>query len=168
MIIIEKAQDCSTITIKSQHLYNWIQPGTTVTSITLSFVYNTSGSSTLSFVTGDVTTEVIGGNNYGVLTLESADFGQAESVISDGVYCFTLTTVDNTVTYTENAATFIDCTMKCTLAEKLWNEPELLIYAKHEAISKYLECNPCDCSLAYKLYNDLLCDLGLSTLPCGC
>lgn len=157
---VTKASDCSSITINSTWLADFDGGSPTVTNATLYYTVNGGTEQTVVLTTVQVT----GAN----LVMTPTFFGQGASILTDGIYCFRLQTTTASTVNKEYGNAFIECSLKCTLAEKLWNNPELLLYSRYEAIKHYQECNTCDCATVYDLYLNLLCDLGLSNTPCGC
>lgn len=159
-MILNKSSDCASISISSSYFSDFISVSPTVVSIRL--YYTVNGGTELSY---DITEDDIDVNT---ITLDPEFFEQGTETLCDGVYCFRLATTLDEEVVVERGIVLVDCGFKCTLAEKLWNNPESLLYSKVEAIKAYADCNACDCSTSYKLYLDLLIDLGLSNTPCGC
>lgn len=155
---VTKNDTCTELTLTSTQ----ITALATADTATVYYKVNNATEASFTITSADVTNSTI--------TITPTTLGQGGTTFNDGVYCFRLVvTVDSTsVTTTEYDSILIDCGLKCTLSTKIWNEPEKMLHSKHRAIELFLDCKSCDCSTAYNLYQDLICELGLSTSPCGC
>lgn len=153
---ITKTNDCSSISITDSILTNFAD----YDSVILYHSTNDGTEKSYTVTVDDITS--------GTITLDPVFFEQSSDVLCDGIYCFKLkASTGDELTY-KYGRILVDCSLICTLAEKLWNTPETFLYSKYEAIKLYSGCHECDCTTSYKLYLDLLCDLGISNTPCGC
>lgn len=156
---ITNNNNCTSITIYSSILTNY----STYMSVSLNWSHNSTDNTYTEYVVQS--TDVVNGT----VTLDTSFFSQQADTLADGVYCFKLVAqLESGDVEIDFGSIFLYCDMACSIAEKLWNEPESLLYSKVEAIKYQLECSSCDCASAVQMYNDLLCELGLDQNNCGC
>jgi len=159
---LTKTTDCASIVLANDLLEDFKNSTNDVTGVILYSTYNGSTEGEWALSVDDVTD--------GTITLLPEFFSQETENLQDGIYCFRIVVTQDTNEITEYGNILIDCGLICTLAEYVWNNPTKQLHAKYEAIKYYQQCNNCDCTTVYALYQDLLIDLGMDTTSndCGC
>jgi hypothetical protein len=99
--------------------------------------------------------------------LEDADLSLNE--ICDGIYCFEIViTLDAGGTATEVHSVFVDCDIRCQVAEKMYADKSSKLYQWYELVKLQVKCNYCDCDSAQQTYDYLLSVLGESNTTTRC
>jgi len=158
---ITKNTDCTIITL-TDPLYEYFKNSEfDVTSVTIHYSVNGGDEETYEVETADVTD--------GAIALDTTFFNQTTETLVDGVYCFRVVVSQDENDLTSYGNILIDCALLCSLATYVWNNPTKQLHAKYEAIKYFQQCNSCDCTTVYKLYQDLLIDLDITiNQDCGC
>ena len=162
---ITKNSDCSKIFIEDELFSDFENETNDVTAITIRYTYNNGEEVSVDLEITDIVDSI--------LEIDAAFVNQIGDVLCDGVYCFRVTITQGTDLIYMYGNILIDCALICKLAIAVFNSPTKMLHEKYEAIKYYQQCNNCDCTTVYKLYNDLLIDLnlnsqGISDCGCGC
>ncbi len=158
---ITKNQDCTTINIAHDLFEGYKDSTNDVTALNLFYTVNGGAEQTYEILPEDI--------SEGAFAMDVAFFDQTTTTLCDGVYCFRLVIEEDTTETTEYGNILVDCALLCSLATYVWNNPTKQLHAKYEAIKWYQQCNNCDCTTVYSLYQDLLIDLDINTnTDCGC
>lgn len=161
-MIITNANDCTTISISDSLLEDHELGNTLYNSVTLYVKYNNGTEISILLDPSDI--------SGGVYVLFPEVLSQtAGEPFCDGIYCFRLVLEDGTDLVTLYGNSFINCSISCSIAKVLIEDPTRIeLYTQFEAIKYYQQCNSCDCDTLYALYENLLVDLDTSINLCGC
>jgi len=160
---ITKNSDCTAIHIANDLFEDFKDSLNEVTEVVIKYVVNGATEVIYEAVPEDV--------SEGAISLDMAFFNQDTETLCDGIYCFTVEITQGSTVIKSYGNILVDCSLLCSLAVAVFNNPTKLLHAKYEAIKYYQQCNSCDCTTVYKLYKDLLQDLDLNnqnTSDCGC
>lgn len=161
-MIATKNSTCTEIIIQDDKLEQFTMPESGIESIVLYYTVNNGTEQSFEVTVDDITDDYI--------ILDDEFFGAPDTTICDGIYCFRLVITEGVNITKKRASILVDCTLRCALAEYLWNNPNSNIYGKHQGLQYYTQCHSCDCATMYELYIDLLCELNIpvESTECGC
>jgi hypothetical protein len=154
---------CGSIRVSSDYLEDLRLSQNDVTEIILQYTNSSGVVVDYTVLVGDITSDY--------MDLDPEFFGYTTEKLPDGVFCFTMTVTQDVDEIVLRQSIVLDCTLKCTLATYIWNDPQSQMHAKYEAIKFYIDCNTCDCETAKLLYDDLVAILDDPTIlnnDCGC
>ncbi len=159
------ASDCTSITLKSDLLSDYLGNSTNRTLVMESYVdCCTTNTISVTIVAGDITVDEI--------TIDPTIYGS--TVYKNGIYYFKLTLTESSgSSESESNCAPLICDLKCLVAAASAEQPTSMIYKYYNSLALMLSCDYCNCEIACTTYKLILSELktsnsSINVSDCGC